>query len=707
MKLISLRLTNFRQFKSAYVEFADGDSGKVTIIHGENTQGKSALLAAFRWVLHGYSGIINSITHPNVLVNREEFEVNSDASASVELMFTTSSSEGVFHVAAIRTLAARLQGSHIHHDGIVKVSITNRTTGEGTQTLKDADATAFLRSVIPFPLLDLLFYSGEGIDKLTSSVTAGIGGAVRAVLGFNVLEEAIQNLSQAKAKFEDTLHKSADEQLKKKIDQNNKLISERDLNLEKKKDFEKRLLELSTEALNSSKELETYAEVKDLASDQTRYLTSIESDRSRLAAASGELKEFIKNNAFTIVSRRASVEGSRLELALRQSGDFPSAVSKRFLDELVQANACICGRPLEPGSHEHAKVTSLRSSRARGEEFHEAAESISFFLKEASDKHAERVARLEYLKNECLVIRARIESNLVELADVQDRIENSPVDSIIEIQAKIARVHDEIGGLKESVLTANREMFRLEPVIQKLSKEIIALSVKRDETRIAQKRIDFINDAISELQLVIDKGTDIMHQKLNELVAEYFMKYNNVDGFAKIERINRGSGLADDFRPVPLIRNSKGEWIEETGANRAKQQCLSLAYIRSVLSVASRLDEVATGGARILASESYPLVLDAPFGVFGGSGDAGPAASVCSSFTEFEGQTICFINYANYLLLKKTLDDDSYVTKRFYIQSFVASGPVNHDLFGKNIDVFSLFPPGGAVAQLYSEIKPI
>lgn len=707
MKLISLRLTNFRQFKSAYVEFADGDSGKVTVIHGENTQGKSALLAAFRWVLHGYEGIVNSITDPKVIVNREEYEVDSEAFASVELMFTTSTSEGLFHVAVLRSLAARLQGSHVHNDGIIKVSITNRTTGEGTQTLKDADATAYLRSVIPFPLLDLLFYSGEGIDKLTSSVTAGIGGAVRAVLGFNVLEEAIQNLSQAKAKFEESLHKSADDQLQKKIDQNKKLISERSLNSAKKKDFENRLLQLSSEAANFLKELEKYDEVKDLASDQARYLASIESDRSRLVTASSELREFIKNNAFTIYSRRAAIEGARLELALRKSGDFPSAVSQKFLDELIHSKVCICGRPLDSGSHEHAKVTSLRSSRARGAEFHEAAESISFFLKEASDKHPERLARLEYLKKECLVIRARIESSLVELADVQARIKGSPVDSIIDIQAKIANVHDEIGGLKESISNANKEILRLDPIIQKSSKEINALSVKRNETRIAQARIDFIQDAIVELQLVIDKGTDIMHEKLNELVAEYFKQYNNVDGFAKIERINRGSGLADDFRPVPLIRNSKGEWIEETGANRAKQQCLSLAYIRSVLSVASRLDEVATGGARILASESYPLVLDAPFGVFGGSGDAGPAASVCSSFAKFEGQIICFINYSNYILLKKTLDNESYVTKRFYIQSFVASGPVNHDLFGRNIEVFTLFPTGKAVAQLYSEIKAI
>jgi len=117
MKLISLKLTNFRQFKSAFIEFANDSNGKVTVIHGENTQGKSALLAAFRWVFHGYDGIVNSIQDPDVIVNREEVEIEAGATAIVELVFTTSSEDGLFYVTAIRTIDARNQENPFYRNG--------------------------------------------------------------------------------------------------------------------------------------------------------------------------------------------------------------------------------------------------------------------------------------------------------------------------------------------------------------------------------------------------------------------------------------------------------------------------------------------------------------------------------------------------------------------------------------------------------------
>ncbi len=54
MKLISITLCNFRQFygKTPEIKLASGLQN-ITVIHGNNGAGKTALMNAFTWVLYG------------------------------------------------------------------------------------------------------------------------------------------------------------------------------------------------------------------------------------------------------------------------------------------------------------------------------------------------------------------------------------------------------------------------------------------------------------------------------------------------------------------------------------------------------------------------------------------------------------------------------------------------------------------------------
>ena len=54
MKLISISLNNFRQFYGPQeITISQKSNQRITIIHGENGSGKTALLNAFKWVLYG------------------------------------------------------------------------------------------------------------------------------------------------------------------------------------------------------------------------------------------------------------------------------------------------------------------------------------------------------------------------------------------------------------------------------------------------------------------------------------------------------------------------------------------------------------------------------------------------------------------------------------------------------------------------------
>lgn len=87
MKLNKIQLFNFRQFKSASFDFASGKAANLTLIHGEMGHGKTALLNAFRWVLHGRNGVKRTLTDSGYIVNSQLAQSVPDAEAKIILSF--------------------------------------------------------------------------------------------------------------------------------------------------------------------------------------------------------------------------------------------------------------------------------------------------------------------------------------------------------------------------------------------------------------------------------------------------------------------------------------------------------------------------------------------------------------------------------------------------------------------------------------------
>src|SRR5580692_3137180 len=85
MKLLSLRIENFRQFCGPYqVQFATADDRNVTVFYGANGAGKTTLLNAFTWCLFGeFTPAFENSTH--LLNERAWNEVKSGMEVSCKV----------------------------------------------------------------------------------------------------------------------------------------------------------------------------------------------------------------------------------------------------------------------------------------------------------------------------------------------------------------------------------------------------------------------------------------------------------------------------------------------------------------------------------------------------------------------------------------------------------------------------------------------
>ena len=88
MRIISIVLENFRQFHGLQdLKFSEDSNANVTIIHGENGSGKTALLNAFKWAFYGTTDFETG--NANLISERSLAEANEgdDLKMSVTVKF--------------------------------------------------------------------------------------------------------------------------------------------------------------------------------------------------------------------------------------------------------------------------------------------------------------------------------------------------------------------------------------------------------------------------------------------------------------------------------------------------------------------------------------------------------------------------------------------------------------------------------------------
>jgi DNA sulfur modification protein DndD len=673
MLIKELRLKNFRQFAGEtsplYVSSTDG--ANVTLFHGEMGHGKTTILNAFRWVLHGRIGVSDRFTDSHSIINRYVAESDPSASASVSLVFLQHvQNEGDMHVSIKRTVTARQQtdsGAVPGNYGDLEVVTINKTDANSiTASYAGPDAQNYINSIIPEGILDILFFDGEGIDKLMEeNQSEDMAAAVRNILGFSVLERAIEDLSHSDVLgyFEGERNASADELLAAKYSEEKVLIEKVAVETANLADFRTKKKKLESDCEATKLKLKDCREVADLTKDQDALMKKMERDEKSQAKALQELKAFMRKHAFFLVSKRLLSEGTKLERKFRDEGKFPAPITASYINELLTKGVCLCGRPLAPNTPEHNHVHDGLSF-ARDAQFHEAASSVGKVLADLADNTESLRSELESLRDKYIVIDDEIIRDDANLKGIQAQILKYGGVDVKALEAKLL----DLGG---EISLCNSHIARVEDVVlpdlnsqlDSLRTEIASLALRSEQSALMERRVEIVKQAISRLQELLRIRAERVGVKLNEIVNRNFQSLTDIEGRARVVRKPRLEGQADAFIPEILIKNLSGEWIPETGVNTGRRQCLSLAFISGLVELASRKASFDDGLDEYFPSNDYPVVMDAPFGVL----DSVSSAKLASSLPAFANQVVCLINYSSYKNIKDTLDAPGVIGRRYVL----------------------------------------
>jgi DNA sulfur modification protein DndD len=614
MKLKLLKVRDFRQFRgeqSLEISCPRSTSrGVLTLVHGEMGHGKTTLLNAFRWCLHGRSGISDRFSGPAEIINSHVLEFDDNARAEVHLHFEHDGEP--IELKRSLTKVQQLSTRKDDYDGHLVLTVTSALTG--STLIHEGDAAQdYVNAIMPQAICELLFFDGEGINKLaTKDENPKMGESVRTLLGLKLVESAIKILGGnvlVTLRKDDRESSTGDNRQFK--DLRDKKYAEL-LQINDKKAIDER------ERAALLVEIEAYAaDLKRKAGAKALQVVR-ENAESRMAEAQkvflhneDKLKKLISEKGYVLFSSKLIADGLEITSNLRKDRKIPAPIMTDFIKELIVAQKCICGGSLKPGGLEHDSVSSLLNV-AKDAKFHDAAASLERTIGSIRNVLAGTRKEFSDLIELCVVKRAEIVQSRLAIDKVAEQLDALGDPDIDAIERNKAQAEEKRIRLERILAASDRDIYILGEGIADLDRKIKEAMKKSAGNSYAAERVALVEEALIELKETLRRDTDSILPELEKMVNESFSRMVEIPG--RVRLTSTPSKKEDEIHIHVSLETqiADGLWREDN-ANTGKRQCLSLAFISSLVGYAKKRSENTAGFMKAVSGDSYPMVMDAPF----------------------------------------------------------------------------------------------
>lgn len=635
MKIEFIELYNFRQLKEAKIEFSTDNEKNVTIIMGNNGAGKTTLAQAFTWCLYGET----SFKIKSVLNKEKERDLSVNSSVLVIVKIGLEHNGIKYEIKRSGAYKKRANGGIIGDP--TEVVLTRKTKDGITAKVKDYERE--IRSILPKELSKYFFFDGERIEKMSKEIQGGkksneFADAVRGLLGLNVIISAIDHLKPGKrlsvvGKYVESYNVSSNAIVREEAEKlrKYKAIAEKD---------EKRmceLLELEENAKSLIKECNT--KLKDLDESRKLQQETEKLEKNRLSFENKKnnkiyflLKEF--NNLYYSYFTQFLIKDTIKELKdLKYEEKTIPELSSKAIKYLLDHHKCICGREITEGSEEYNNLKKLLEylpPKSLGT-------VIGNFIKESQARTRQNITLYQNMKEK-----------LNDIESYQNEI-NDIIDILKSLEEKLSG--KDVGKIINEIMTTKknaevdlniytREKDELKEKKGKTDFQINLIDAKISKLNLANKenrRIEIYKSYAIEVYNELKKKLEEKEKELREALE------NEINSIFKT--IYDG-GLSLDIDESYGIRVHASNF--ETETSTAQSISVIFAFISGIIKLAR---EYQNSENKELASEPYPLVMDAPLSAF----DKQRIKKICEVLPKIAEQVIIFIKDTDGDLAKENL----------------------------------------------------
>lgn len=597
MRLDQIILHNFRQYLGTQkINFSKDKDRNITVLHGETGSGKTALLNAFSWCLFGKTDLPNS----NDIINeRAQLNIhgNDEVEAYVEMQFDNDGRR----YSVVRSIKARknTEGELVYSKSNLKVDVDDLS-------ILPKDAQTTIDQIIPSDMKSYFFFDGERIDKMQDKEQAkDIKKAIKIVMGLEILDRSVKHMEGVKkifreesAKFGTSEQQNIDAKLNDNSESTRKKSEEIELQETNKAAVEKEIKEVQTRLriLEETKELQQQKDM--LIKDKN----NVEIQKKELHK---QIRHFISKTGYLAFAGQAIEYAKTFLDDKREQNQIPTGIKQQFVDDLIQNEECICGRPINKGTEEYSKMMEWRgrsSTKELEDAFINSTGDLKFAIKERT-RMFDDLQNYKKKKDELEQVRGVINADLRE---IEKKFEGKDTEEIASLVKKERDQRAQLEEIKDLIKRLEIEMQNLKKAYEQLEKEFNTIKLDNEKAILAKKRMNLCDKL---------KGTFFEIYKLRSEEIQIRLQEKISDVYSRLLRKGFQIILTENYEIK--VYKVIGSERRSVGLSQGERQITSLSFIGALVDTAREQLEKEKNNDSVSSMRFggyYPIVMDSPFG---------------------------------------------------------------------------------------------
>lgn len=631
MLLESIKLENFRQFRHESIDFAQGENGKnVTIIIGENGTGKTTFAQAFFWCMYGET----EFTDKNMLNKVVAVELKQGGESKVQV--TLYLRHGNAHYTLVREQRYHKDSSNrIKGDNTV-FNIDIRDANGNTSAVKPIQCESEVNGILPKELSRYFFFDGERIEKMSKDISTGkkatdFAEAVKGLLGLNAIYSAIQHFNpKTRNGVIGSYESSYDSQSNSKIQEYNVTIescrdeiAKIDARLE---ELESQIEQAGARKAEKNDEIKQYIEGRNLQEDKEQRIKKISRAKESRANVVKEICDKFNDGMSSFFSAALMFDALKFLSDKDLTGKDIPFMHTKTIEYLLKQKVCICGTHLNEGSVPYTRVKDLIDYLPP----QSISTTIGDFKKEAKRRANTKHDMFSDIYADLAVI-SRQEEEITGLHDELLAIEKKL--SGEDVREKVRVINNEIRLCDKTIGDRRRERDQL---LQKKG-SYKSTAERADTERRNLTLLDAKNRKIeiykAYAERIYEKLLDVYESSEAEVRNKLEATINEI-----FRQIYEG-GLSLTIDEKYHISVYASGYNVDVETSTAQSISVIFAFITGIIKMARGNQNSADENAKLLTSEPYPLVMDAPLSSF----DKRRIKTICKALPDTAEQVIIFI----------------------------------------------------------------
>jgi len=667
MLLKSLKLKDFRQFKGTQqIDFSTDTHKNVTIVLGENGSGKTSLAQAFTWCLYGKTDFDDQ----NLLckATAQTMQPGNEETVSVSLLL---SHHGIEYTITSSQVYKK-NNNNISSIGQRNFDISYKRQDGQKDFVNSHETELRMKEILPVELSKYFFFDGERIGNMGKDIrrrgkSNEFSDAVRSLLGLSAYTAALDHLKKGHGSLKSVI-RSYDDKYDSRTDSRiadyTSKIDSFNSQIEK---IDKRLIEIEDEdifvkekiiLLNLS--IKENEDSKHLAINREKLMSKRNALKSRKNTQISDLLKMFNKSAPLYFSKKLMYDSLSLLDKQNISDKWVPDIHSRTIDHLIKAGRCICGNELCIGNEAYNTLNQLREfipPKSIGnliEQFRNNCEAnvknTSSFFEDFKNKY-----------KEILSFEGDYSENEEEISIITQQL--SGMKDVGKLQAELSKYEKQQNDLSSECSKLNIDKGIAETSRERMETERHELTLRDKNNQRIEIYKTYAQYLYEYLLNEYEEAEQEVRKKLSKEVDEIFRSIYN-GGF---------SLSLDSKYNIQVIVNDYEGYTDDVETSTSQSISIIFAFIAGVIKIA-RASQEQENDNKMLASEPYPLVMDAPLSAF----DKTRIQTVCSVLPKIAEQVIIFIKDTDGEIAEKYLSNKignrSVFAKKNEFETYIEKG---------------------------------